>query len=211
MLGVNLNLGDCREIIPTIGPVDVVITDPVWPNMPPGMFDTENPADLLRQALELVEAKRVIVVLRLDSDPRFLSAVPSRWPFFRVQTLEYAVPGYIGRKLGGLELAYCFGEPVKSAPGRRVIPGRGPIVTHRTPDNGHPCPRSLEHMRWLVNWHSEPGEIILDPFMGSGTTGAACVEMSRRFEGIEIDPTYYAIAEATMKRARMAPLLWEVE
>jgi site-specific DNA-methyltransferase (adenine-specific) len=78
-----LYLGDCLKIIPTLGRVDAVITDPVWPNVPPGMFGgVTNPAELLRDALEMVEAKRVVIILRYDSDPRFLAAVPSRWPFF---------------------------------------------------------------------------------------------------------------------------------
>ena len=201
-MSVNLHLGDCREILKAIPPVDVVITDPVWPNCPPGLLEGWNePVELLTAALELIEARRVVIVARYDSDPRFLSAVPARWPFFRVQTLRYAVPGYNGRKLGGTELAYCFGEPVKSAPGRRVIPGDGPIVTKPTRANGHPAPRAIEHFRWLVNWWSEPGETVLDPFMGSGTTGRACVEMNRNFIGIEITPVYFGIAKTEIESA----------
>jgi site-specific DNA-methyltransferase (adenine-specific) len=202
---IHLELGDCLKILPTIGQVDAVITDPVWPNCPPGLLEgSDNPASLLRAALDLVETKRVVIVLRYDSDPRFLLAVPARWPFFRVQILRYAIPGYNGRKLGGIEFAYCFGEPVPSRPGRRVIPGEGPIVTKATPANGHPSPRAVGHFRWLVNWWTDPGETVLDPFMGSGTTGRACAEMGRDFIGIEIDPTYYAIAE---RRIQASPAL----
>lgn len=205
---IQLYQGDCLNILPDIGAVDTVITDPVWPNAPFGMFATvDDPRSLLRMALEGIDAKRVVIVLRYDSDPRFLAAVPARWPFFRMQTLEYAVPGYSGRKLGGVEVAYCFGEPVPSRPGRRVIPGKGPVVTKPTPANGHPCPRSVAHMRWLVNWWSEPGETVLDPFMGSGTTWLACYELGRNFIGIEIDPESYAIAERRIHEA--APVLFE--
>ena len=117
------------------------------------------------------------------------------------------MPGYIGRKLGGDEIAYCFGEPLPSAPGRRVIPGRGPVVQ---PDkrrrNGHPCSRSLAHMRWLVNWWSLEGETVLDPFMGSGTTGVACKEMRRNFIGIEMNSKYYSLAKKIIGNAPV-PLL----
>jgi site-specific DNA-methyltransferase (adenine-specific) len=49
-------------------------------------------------------------------------------------------------------------------------------------------------MRWLVKLASLPGETVLDPFMGSGTTGIACLEHGRRFVGIEVDPGYFALA-----------------
>ena len=137
--------------------------------------------------------RRAVVVMRMDSDPRFLACM--KMPFFRVQILPYVMPGFIGRKLGGDELAYCFGEPVPSAPGRRLIPGYAPKVQPGgRKGNGHPCSRALEHFLWLVGWWSEPGEIILDPFMGSGTTCVAAVAQGRRTIGIEIDPEYFAIA-----------------
>jgi site-specific DNA-methyltransferase (adenine-specific) len=212
MTMTQLLLGDCLKLLRDIGPVDTVITDPVWPNVPPGLLEGwQAPADLLADALALVDAKRIVIVTRYDSDPRFLSAVPARWPFFRVQTLKYAVPGYNGRKLGGYEYAYSFGEPVKSRPGRRVIPGEGPTITRPTPPNGHPCPRSVGHFRWLVNWWSEPGETVLDPFMGSGTTALACYELGRSFIGMEIDPTYHAIAMFRVAQAQQSPQLFEAK
>ena len=200
---VTLYLGDCLDILPTISSVDSVITDPVWPNCPPGLLQgCDNPSDLLNNSLLKIEAKRVVVVVRYDSDPRFLNSVPSKWKFFRVQSMSYSVPGYNGRKLGGEEIVYSFGEPVKSNIGRRVIPGRGPSAK-KTKDNGHPCPRSEEHFRWLVNWWSDSEEIVLDPFMGSGTTGVACVQMGRKFIGIEIDPGYYEIAKKRIQQAQL--------
>ncbi|MCC7571184.1 site-specific DNA-methyltransferase, partial [Candidatus Micrarchaeota archaeon] len=48
---------------------------------------------------------------------------------------------------------------------------------------------------------------ILDPFMGSGTTGVACVQTGRKFIGVEIDPDYYAIARKRIKEALMQPRL----
>jgi site-specific DNA-methyltransferase (adenine-specific) len=98
-------MDDCLKILPEVGPVDTVIIDPVWPNVPDGMFPgVDCPQILLASALEMIEAKRVVIVLRSDSDPRFLDAVPKRWPFFRVQVLPYVLPGYYGRVLGGDEL-----------------------------------------------------------------------------------------------------------
>ena len=61
--------------------------------------------------------------------------------------------------------------------------------------NGHPCPKPIGWMKWLVRKASLAGETVLDPFMGSGTTGVACVMTGRSFVGIEIDPSYFKIAE----------------
>jgi DNA modification methylase len=65
-------------------------------------------------------------------------------------------------------------------------------------------------MKWLIKSYSNEGDTILDPFMGSGTTGVACVQTGRNFIGIEIDPTYFAIAEKRIAEAQMQPRL-EVE
>ena len=49
-------------------------------------------------------------------------------------------------------------------------------------------------MRQLVVWYSEESQTILDPFMGSGTTGVACAKLGRKFIGIELEPKYFDIA-----------------
>jgi len=58
----------------------------------------------------------------------------------------------------------------------------------------HPCPKPLSYMEWVVSVSSLPGEFVLDPFMGSGTTGVACANLGRKFIGIEIEPKYFDIA-----------------
>ena len=197
---VRILQGDCRDVLSTIGHADALITDPVWPNCPEGLLlGWERPADLLAEALALAPAslKRLVIVLRSDSDPRFLQAVPSRWPFVCMQAMSYAVPMYLGRVLGGTEIAYCFGEPVASKPGRRVIPMWGPKAQPgNRKANGHPCSRALVHMDWLVDWWSEPGETVLDPFCGSGTIPLAASRMQRHGIGIELSLDYVALAKA---------------
>lgn len=58
----------------------------------------------------------------------------------------------------------------------------------------HPTAKPVDLMRWLVASYSNPGDLVLDPFMGSGTTGVACVGLGRRFIGMELDPAYHALA-----------------
>jgi site-specific DNA-methyltransferase (adenine-specific) len=57
-------------------------------------------------------------------------------------------------------------------------------------------------MRYLVSKATLPGQTVLDPFMGSGTTGVACHMEGRNFIGIELDPKYYAIAEQRIANAQ---------
>lgn len=59
---------------------------------------------------------------------------------------------------------------------------------------GHPCPKPDAITMWLVKEFSEDGQTILDPFMGSGTTGVACLRLGRKFIGIEIYEPYFDIA-----------------
>ena len=202
---VTIYHGDCREILPKLA-ADALITDPVWPNAPAAMFPSvTDPQQLLGEALRLSTAKRVVIVLRGDSDPRFLAAVPANLPFFRCQILPYVMPGYIGRKLGGDEIAYSFGEPIPSRPGQHVIPGwADKVQPEARAANGHPCSRTLKHFLFLVRWWSEAGEIILDPFMGSGTTLRAAKDLGRKAIGIEIEERYCEIAAKRMSQSVMA-------
>ena len=211
-MSVRILVGDCLEKLPELAPgsADVVITDPIWPNVPTGMFDCPDPHALLRSALEALPGgvKRLVIVMRADSDPRFLTAVPERWPFFHAAWLSYALPGFYGRRLSGREVAYCFGEPVAARRGVSLISGICSVNAQSVPKNGHPCPRALDHMRWLVKFWSEPGETILDPFAGSGTTGVAAAEADRNAILVELNPKYAAMAEA---RVRAVSLFGKVE
>ena len=67
--------------------------------------------------------------------------------------------------------------------------------------SGHPAvfPQSLAHDH-IISWSNE-GDTVLDPFMGSGTTGKMAAQLGRKFIGIELDPEYFAIAEARIHGA----------
>lgn len=191
-----LYLGDCMEILPTLPKVDAVITDPVWPKHG-GMFGDVDAQKLLSASAALWKCERAIVVMRNDQDPRVMAGIPM--PFLQVMWLRYAAVGYLGRFLTGNECAYAFGAWPPSKPGRRCLAAIGPVQTEPV-KNGHPCPRAESHFKWLVeNWSDET---VLDPFMGSGTTGAACMPLGRKFIGIEIEPKYFDIACKRIENAQ---------
>ncbi len=71
----------------------------------------------------------------------------------------------------------------------------------------HPTTKPLWLMQRLVTVSTNPDMTVLDCFMGSGTTGVACVQTGRNFIGVEIDPTYFAIAEKRIAEAQKQPRL----
>jgi DNA modification methylase len=60
--------------------------------------------------------------------------------------------------------------------------------------NGHPCPKPVRFQKLWIERVACDAETILDPFMGSGTTGVAAVQMGKSFIGIEREPKYFDIA-----------------
>lgn len=189
---------DAREVLPSIR-ADVILTDPVWPNCPPGLLaGSEDPHGLWADTMAAMPAdiSRLIAVLCRDSDPRFLAPAPARLRFLCSLTLPWQIPGNLGRVPGGYEVAYWFGSCIRSAKGRHLIPGHGPVAQSNSVDrrSGHPCPRSQTHFDWLVERCTDVGEVVCDPYMGSGTTAVAAVRAGRPFVGVEIDGRHFETA-----------------
>lgn len=59
----------------------------------------------------------------------------------------------------------------------------------------HPCPKPIGWAKWLIKNFSNEGDIIFDPFAGSGTTCLAALQLNRRYIGTEISPKYYKVAK----------------
>jgi len=71
----------------------------------------------------------------------------------------------------------------------------------------HPTQKPVPLYEYLILTYTNEGDTVIDIAMGSGTTGCACVQTGRSFIGIEIDPTYFAIAERRIKEAQEQPKL----
>ncbi len=211
--GVVIYHGDARHLGWLTA--ESIITDPVWPNSVFG--DSVDPQKLLQETLENGQfpgVERCVIHLGCDSDPRFLQAVPERWPFIRVCWLDYARPSYKGRILYGSDIAYVFGTVPAPRQGQFLIPGKcmaqrtgfkiqreigGPTSAQKNyrrnkeiVGRAHPCPRRIQHVQWLCKWLG--GASVLDPFCGSGTTLLACKSLGIPCIGIEIEERYCEIA-----------------
>lgn len=73
---------------------------------------------------------------------------------------------------------------------------------------GHPTEKPVPLMADLVSLYTNPGDLVLDPFMGSGTTGVACLKLGRRFVGIERDPKFFDLACERIEQAAAQPDLF---
>jgi site-specific DNA-methyltransferase (adenine-specific) len=207
-----LYLGDCLEILPTLGPVDAVVTDP------PYGIGYQHGA--YRTATEHVKRRGHPRITGDDVpfDPTPLLAFP-RVLMFGADVYRARLPSdgtFIAwDKSAGkgpadtfsdAEFAWC------SWPEKRnmfSLLWKGVACEKWSePDHGlreHVTQKPVRLMMWCVQLAG--GEIILDPFMGSGTTGVACANLGRKFIGIEIEPRYFDIACSRIRRAYEQPRL----
>ncbi len=208
-----LYLGDCLEIIPRIGQVDTVITDPPYGiNLQPQRRKTEAIAnDGRSEALELWAGMLDAVVDRLpdDSSHIFWTRWSEVWTkellaeFFTVKACivwaknNFGI-GYYTRPQH--EFAwYCHKgkPPVLDKPMSDLwyIPKvQAPI---------HSCEKPVQLLEQCIKLVT--AGTILDPFMGSGTTGVACARRGRKFIGIELEPKYFDIACKRIEDAYRQP------
>lgn len=182
---VRLICGDCRDVLPTLAKVDAVVTDPPYGiNAHKGI----GRSDKLRLAGS--EAKN------WDSAPADVSAIVA----LNVPTIiwggnYFPLPPHRAplawdknnsdRDFADFELAWTNLDQVA----RRII------QRPQNMDGGkvHPTQKPVAVMQWCLGFVVN-ARTILDPFMGSGTTGVAAIRLGRSFIGIEIDETYFDIA-----------------
>jgi DNA modification methylase len=209
-----LYLGDCLEILPTLPKVDAVITDP-----PYGISGAQNTKNADRECgkknaygtfIDSVDYVASVcapaVRLALEGAKRGVvtpgNACVTMYP--RPQSFGcFYQPASIGLQPWGRADAQPILYYGKHPLGGIALPGsKCSYQLTEAPDvNGHPCPKPTRAMVWLVSAASLPGELVLDPFMGSGTTGVACAQLGRKFIGIEIEPKYFDIACRRIEQA----------
>ena len=195
--------GDCREVLASLA-ADVVVTDPPYGvgllarsskrGVRPGRYASyeDTPGNVSSVVIPTVETLidlfgRVVITpglraMWLYPKPTDVGVIWSAagagmtsWGFNCSQPiLYYGKDPYLARGLG-------------SRP-------NGMAWNNATEENGHPCPKPLPVMKWLVARACFPGETVLDPFMGSGTTLRAAKDLGRHSIGIEIEEAYCEIA-----------------
>jgi DNA modification methylase len=195
-----LYLGDCLEILPTLGKVDAVVTDP-----PYGTGVTEWDRPISANTVAKVLATTDGYAAWFYSNTRLFDLLSSiRQTGRDAWVMVWRKPNAMGfeRRFAPqwvpVVVAYQGNPPFW---GQDLI--ECPIVPQ---DVAHPTPKPLPVVGWLIE--RSQGGTILDPFMGSGTTGVACVNLSRKFIGIEIEPRYFDIACRRVEEAYRQPRLF---
>ena len=209
-----LYLGDCLEILPTLGKVDAVVTDPPylltsggktpggmkggwmtdydnggapvecnigWPEIMPAIFSAlKECAD----AYVMANDKNVNQAINEANDAglRFHNllvwdkgtATANRWYMKNCEFVLYLYKGAAVR--------------INDAGSKQLY------KVQQIDESKHPTEKPVELMGHYIGNSTQRGEVVLDPFMGSGTTGVACAKLGRKFIGIEIDESYFNIA-----------------
>jgi DNA modification methylase len=189
---VQLICGDCLVEMAKLAKVDMVLTDPpyginkaVWDNaFPTGWYQLAR--DIAPTVAIITGSSQLKITIPLVGDD-FIDVIAAR----NLNGMTFSPLGF------GNWLA-CVIAGKKPAPGTTFFEF---CVRGKMPD--HPSPKPIEYMVKLITRISKPGDTILDCFMGSGTTGVACVQTGRNFIGIEIDPGYFEIAERRIAESQL--------
>jgi site-specific DNA-methyltransferase (adenine-specific) len=211
-----LYLGDCLEILPTLGKVGrkkglAILTDP-----PYGIgFQKGGGGN------GLTPRGRLPTDPIIGDDQPFDPAPWLGWPCILWGANHYAQRLTHGRwlawnKLGTFEPfgdSFCDVEfawqNIRAADRIFSHLWKGAMQdSEKGPIRYHPTQKPVSLMQWCLGFLSD-AETILDPFMGSGTTGVACANLGRKFIGIEIEPKYFDIACRRIKDAYAQPRLFE--
>lgn len=218
----NLHLGDCASILSDIPDesVDALVTDP-----PFGIgYEYESGKELTRtpdaywswlspiytNALRTVKPGGFVAIWQTApymkhfwswyGDDIHIYAACKNFVQLRKTPINYAYDPVV--------MLYKPGaEPLKPpSPPRNVdffVANTASLVSDTSRlERQHPAPRPVSSVSEIVTNFTVPDGIVLDPFMGSGTTGIACANTGRSFIGIEIEPKYFSIAESRIATAR---------
>jgi DNA modification methylase len=197
-------LGDCRDILPTLPKVDAVVTDPPYgigeaagkaktrkglgPTRDYGNDDWDNEPIDPSTIKKIVEKARFSVIF---GGNYYMLPPTSCWLVWDKENGE--------NDFADCELAWTN---IPKAVRRIRFMWNGMLRAKGEERGDHPTQKPIGVMKWAISHVPPPADLILDPFMGSGTTGVAAVQMGRSFIGIEREPKYFDIAAKRIEDAQ---------
>jgi len=217
-----LYLGDCMDVLPTLGKVDAVVADP-----PFGInfkykshVDTpEGYGEWIWSVMEECERhctsrSPFFVWQAMQNLKKFAQWFPRDWRLLimaknfvqlRPTAIQYSCDPVVVWWTEGEQKPYSLGTNSRDV----VRVNTASVVANKKNiEKKHPCPRSLDAVSHVIEQWVRPESTVIDPFMGSGTTGVACVNLGRKFIGIEKEPEYFDIACKRIQDAVNQPTLF---
>lgn len=224
-----LYLGDCMEVLPTLPKVDAVITDPPYSDKTHDNAKSNAGGGRGIKAIDFkaIDFKAIAALLSAlqplcsgwvvaNMDWRHIAEIEDAGlPFelvrFGVWVKTNPMPQISAdRPANGWDgIAYLFPRGKKKAWNGGGAHGNwiGPLVT----DGAHPTGKPVAMVSQWVERFTHRAQTILDPFMGSGTTGVAAMRLGRQFIGIEREPKHFDIACRRIEQAQAQAQLFEPE
>jgi site-specific DNA-methyltransferase (adenine-specific) len=199
-----LYLGDCRDILPTLGMVDACVTDP-----PYGIAATWEGGFSGKHGWGKAKEE---ATLRNEWDDEAPSA--DLFELLRSMTREQVIWGGNYFPLPPSRCWFVWNKPERNftlAEAELAWTNRDNVVRvidcpRSEPGREHPTQKPVAVMAWSI---AKTSGTVLDPFMGSGTTGVACANLGRRFIGIEREPAYFSIACRRIEEAYRQPRIFD--
>jgi site-specific DNA-methyltransferase (adenine-specific) len=171
--GVTLYCGDCRDVLPTLAGVDAIITDPPYNSgLKYGSETDDNRSDYWEWLAHRIEAmERVAETVLIKHSALKVAPFLMRWPQSRM--LVWTKPFSSGFPNRGFLTHW---EPLHLIAGKAKAAGKDYIeistgmATHAEDYSGHPAQFPVDLGAWLIKRLTDHGDVVCDPFMGSGTT-----------------------------------------
>jgi len=189
--GITIYHGDCREILPYLPKVDLVLTDP-----PYGVgFQYASYQDSLDGWKALMGD--LVPWIRNNSSMGILPSCQIKqlgW-IYELYPPDWLLCWYKGSPGHVAFVGFNDWEPLLVYGKRKGLHMHDYFYCQPAPaDNGHPCPKPIKWANHLIGKTTKQDETVLDPFMGSGTTLVAAKQLHRKAIGIEIEEKYVEIA-----------------
>ena len=205
--------GDCLEVMKQFpdGAFDACITDPPYGIGIDGSDESIRNGIQIRKRYEWKSWDSVIPKKSIFDEINFISKIHVIFGAnYFINYLEQGHKGWIiwNKCQRNLTMSDCEIIYTNTDKPTRIYDLHRAKLWAENPE--HPTQKPITLMRWIIENYTKPNDLIIDPFMGSGTTGVACAQTGRRFVGIELDPDYFKIAEKRIANAYAQPLLFDV-
>lgn len=216
--------GDCIELLPHIERVDCMLTDPpygdggdaVYGQYDKAIAGNDDPllnCTMLRVAYHCLRKNATIYNFTTWKHEDFIRGYVGRYTNLR---LRHSLVWDKGMKMGAdFRVAHERIMVLEKGKPRYHRKDFADVQRHAMPQHSadtHPHEKPLPLLKGMLAHSTNPGETVLDPFMGSGSTGVACAQMGRKFIGIELDEKFFDMACHRIEQAyRQSDLFGDAE